>query len=60
MAPNVPLWLFVVAKNPLAELVLTVNVVAEALVVLLPYWSVSWKPSLILVVAEHRPWSGPG
>ena len=44
----------VVAKKPLVELELSVSVVVPVLVVALPYWSSSWRPSVMLVVPERR------
>ncbi len=41
-----------VAKKPLVELELSVSVVVPVLVVALPYWSSSWRPSVMLVVAD--------
>ena len=60
MAPRVPLAPLVVAKKPLAEALLSVSVVVPTLVVLLPNWSSSWRPSAMLVVAEALAEAGVG
>ena len=52
LAPRVPPDPVVVAKKPLVELELSVSVVVPVLVVALPNWSTSWRPSLTLVVAD--------
>ena len=52
VAPRVPPAPLVLAKKPLAEALLSVSVVVPVLVVVLPNWSSSWRPSVMLVVAE--------
>ena len=42
----------VVEKKPLAELLLKVSVVVPVLVVALPYWSSSWRPSATSVLFD--------
>ena len=60
VAPRVPPAPFVLAKKPLAEALLSVSVVVPVLVVVLPNWSSSWRPSATLVVAEALAEAGVG
>ena len=59
-AARVPVPPLVAAKKPLAELVLSASVVVPVLVALLPNVSTSWRPSVMLVVAEATAVVGAG
>jgi len=59
-APSVPVAPLEVEKKPLDDEVLTVSDVVPLLVVLFPYWSLSWNPRAMFVVLEADADDGVG